>query len=133
MLKGSSTATSMCELRGLNKTSGISVLITGQIKLDSSPAARLKPLVSLSKEIRLIGFHYFRRRLNWALWDSLHRKHRGQGTARRVNLDEAGLPGWEERQAALMQGRNPYGPRDFHECCNAPTASPKSIRACCPI
>jgi hypothetical protein len=55
----------------------------------------------------LIGFHFFRRRLNWALWDVLHQRQRGRKRRGSPTL-EAGLAGWESRQAALMQGRNPY-------------------------
>ena len=55
----------------------------------------------------MIGFHFFRRRLNWALWDVLHQRQRGRKRRGSPTL-EAGLAGWESRQAALTQGRNPY-------------------------
>src|SRR5260370_41751253 len=45
------------------------------------------------------------------IWDLLHpRKKRSsqRGAGRTPRRPEVGLPGWESRQAALMQGRNPY-------------------------
>jgi hypothetical protein len=68
----------------------------------------------------LIGFHFFRRRVNWMIWDMLRRrKKQGPhgGAVRWPHGPELGLPGWESRQAALMQGRNPYAVPEGSQLC----------------
>ena len=59
----------------------------------------------------MVGFHFFRHRVNWMIWDMLRRRQKRSsqpGAVRTCRKPEVGLPGWESRQTALMQGRNPY-------------------------